>query len=343
MERLSRRDLNRALLARQGLLEPFAEPLPGALDLIAGIQSQYAPSMYVGLWSRVARLERDELTRALEAREVVQATLLRGTIHLTSPGDYWAFTLAVRESRQTWWVRAMRADAPPAGEMERAAERLRAELAGGATLRRTEVEALLGKRIAHGIGHWVDLVRVPPSGTWERRRADLYGLAEDWIGPPDVDGDPVAHLVARYLRAFGPATRKDVASFTGLKLGELKPALEALELRRFAAEEGEELLDVADGLLPGAEVAAPVRFLPTWDAALLVHARRTGVLPERFRPLIFHVRLPQSVPTFLVDGEVAGTWKWVDGEIVLEEFEPLPAAAREAVEAAAVPLAAFHA
>jgi hypothetical protein len=237
----------------------------------------------------------------------------------------------------------MRADAPSAAEIERAAARLRAELAGGATLRRTEIEALLGKRIAHGIGHWVDLVRVPPSGTWERRRADLYGLAEEWIGPPQVAGDPVEHLVARYLRAFGPASRKDVASFTGLKLGDLKPALAALGLRRFAAEDGEELLDVPDGALPGAAAAVPVRFLPTWDAVLLVHARRTGVLPERFRPRIFHVRMPQSVPTFLVDGAVAGTWKWVDGEIVLEEFEPLPAAVREAVEAAAVPLAAFHA
>ena len=98
-----------------------------------------------------------------------------------------------------------------------------------------------------------------------------------------------------------------------------------------------------DGALPGGDVPAPVRFLPTWDAALLVHARRTGVLPERFRPRIFHVRMPQSVPTFVVDGAVAGTWKWVEGEIVLEEFEPLAAEVREAVEAAAMPLAAFHA
>ncbi len=74
-----------------------------------------------------------------------------------------------------------------------------------------------------------------------------------------------------------------------------------------------------------------------------MHARRTGLLPERFRPLCFNVRMPQSVPTFLVDGEVAGTWKWVDGKIVLEEFEVLPAGVREAVEAAAVPLAEFHA
>ena len=344
MPTLSQRDLNRALLARQGLLEPLDLPLPDALDAVCGIQAQYAPSMYVGSWSRMRGLSRADVTGALERREVVQATLLRGTIHLVSPRDYWAFALAIREERRTWWLRATaKQDAPRAAGMERAAETLRAALADGATLRRAEIDALLGKRAAHGIGLWVDMVRVPPSGTWERRRADCFGLAEDWIGPPAVDGDPVEHLVARYLRAFGPASRKDVASFTGLKLGQLKPALEALELERYATEDGEELLDVPGGLLPGGDVPAPVRFLPTWDATLLVHARRTQVLPERFRPLIFNVKMPQSVPTFMVDGAVAGTWKWVDGEIVLDVFEPLASGALDEVRAAAGPLAAFHA
>jgi hypothetical protein len=299
--------------------------------------------MYIGLWSRLHRFARDDLTRALEQRAVVQATLLRVTIHAVSPEDFWAFALATRTARRRWWLRAMRADAPPEAELERAAERLRAALAGGATLRRTEIEALVGKVLTRGVGLWVDLVRVPPAGTWERRRADVFGLAEDWIGPPAVRGDPVEHLVTRYLRAFGPASRNDVASFTGLKLGDLRPALAALELVRYASEDGEELLDVPGGALPGGALAAPVRFLPTWDAALLVHARRTGVLPERFRRLVFHTRNPHSVPTFLVDGEVAGAWKHEDGAIRLDPFEPLPPAAREAVEAEAVPLAGFHA
>ena len=54
---------------------------------------------------------------------------------------------------------------------------------------------------------------MPPSGTWERRRADLFGAAADWLGrraEPTVD-DAMDHLVRRYLEAFGPASRKDVA------------------------------------------------------------------------------------------------------------------------------------
>src|SRR6185312_9153864 len=99
------------------------------------------------------------------------------------------------------WLRATGREAP-----EAAAETVRAALAGGGALRRGEIEALIGKPAAHGVGLWIDLVRVPPSGTWERRRADLYALAEDWIGPPAVARDEaLEHLVRRYLGGFGPA------------------------------------------------------------------------------------------------------------------------------------------
>jgi hypothetical protein len=90
-------------------------------------------------------------------------------------------------------------------------------------------------------------------------------------------------------------------------------------------------------------VPAPVRFLPTFDATLLVHARRTQILPERFRPLIFHTKSPQSAPTFLVDGQVAGTWKHDAGKIRLQPFEPLPRTVRRELEAEALGLAALHA
>jgi hypothetical protein len=86
-----------------------------------------------------------------------------------------------------------------------------------------------------------------------------------------------------------------------------------------------------------------VRFLPTWDAALLVHARRAGILPEEHRPKIFSIKMPQSVPTFLVDGAVAGTWRLQDGRIRLEPFGCLDGATRKALDEEAERLAAFHA
>jgi hypothetical protein len=88
---LTARDLNRALLARQLLLERARLSIPQAMERVGGLQTQYAPSGYVGLWSRVQSFERDALTRALERRTVVQATLMRVTIHMVSAREYWLF------------------------------------------------------------------------------------------------------------------------------------------------------------------------------------------------------------------------------------------------------------
>jgi hypothetical protein len=334
---LTQRQLNRALLARQLLLDRGTMPLPEALEQIAGIQAQYAPSMYVGLWSRLAGFERDQLTRALEERAVVQGTLMRSTIHLVAPGDYWPFAIAVREARRQSWLRAVRDLS--AEQMADAAQAVARRLAADGALPRREMDDLVGKDRARGVGLWHDMVRVPPSGTWERRRADLYGDAAGWLKPEPIElDDAIEHLVRRYLAAFGPATRHDVASFTGLKLGALKPVLE-----RIGPEDlGDGLLDLPDAPRPDPDTPAPVRFLPVWDATLLVHARRTGLLPEDLRPRVFHVRKPHGTPTFLVDGSVAGEWRYQDGHVALEPWTNLDRATRRALDDEAERLATLH-
>jgi hypothetical protein len=309
---LSTRRLNRALLARQLLLERSDLPLPAALEQVAGLQAQYAPSPYVGLWSRLRDFRREQLTRALEERRVVQATLLRVTIHVVSAADYPPFTEAVRAARQQWWARAARSQLGGA-DPEAAAALVRERLAAGPARQAELVKLLTDKGyprvVWNGIGLWVDMVRVPPSGTWERRRADLYGLATDWLGPWKVEeADAVEHLVRRYLAGFRDG-------------------------------QGTELFDLPDAPLPGPGTPAPSRFLSTWDANLLVHARRTQLLPERHRSRIFHVRAPHSFPTFLVDGAVAGTWRHERGRVHLE---PLAPATRRELEDEAERLALFH-
>jgi winged helix DNA-binding protein len=339
---LTARELNRALLARQMLLERASVAIPRALERMGGLQAQYAPSMYFGLWSRVEGFERDALTRALARRSVVQATLMRSTIHLVSARDYWPLALAVAGPRREWWLKVNR-DGLRARDMSAAARRLRPRLAGR-TLRRAEVEELIGKPQAAGVGNWLHLVRAPPSGTWERRRADLYSLAEDWLGPPAVDADDALdHTVRRYLGGFGPATLGEIANWAGVPSPVVAPALERLKLRRFASEDGDELVDLARAPLPDPQTPAPVRLLGTWDAILLAHARRAEVLPERHRERVFHVRMPQSVTTFLVDGAVAGTWRREDGRVTFEAFERLDRATLRALREEGEGMAAFSA
>src|SRR5215208_7275337 len=135
--------------------------------------------------------------------------------------------------------------------------------------------------------------------------------------------------------------RGDVASLAGLRPAEVAPALERMTLRRLRSADGEELLDLPRAPLPDPATPAPVRLLPTWDATLLVHARRTGLLPDMHRPRIFSSRNPHSHPTFLVDGVVAGTWRHEDGRIALQPFGRLDAADRRALAEEAERLAAF--
>jgi Winged helix DNA-binding domain len=336
---LTQRELNRSVLARQLLLERARLSVPRALERMGGLQAQYAPAMYIGLWARVEGFEREALTRALERRSVIQATLMRATIHLVSRGDYWPFAVAIRAPRRRWWERA-HPKRPP--DMPSAAKRLRRFLADGPR-RRKEIEEFLGRERALGVGAYLDLVRVPPSGTWEQRRADLYAAAEDWVGPEDLaPDDGLTLLVRRYLAAFGPAPKVDIADWAGVPVGELSDVLERLKLRRFRDEQGKELLDVPRAPLPDPDIPAPPRFLPVWDATLLVHARRTGILPEEYRPLVFNVKTPHSVNTFLVDGRVAGTWRYDGGKVKLEPLAPLPRNARRELEDEAKRLAAFH-
>ena len=340
---LTARELNRALLARQLLLERTRAPIPRALERMAGLQAQYAPSMYVGLWSRLEGFERDGLTRALERRSVVQATLMRATIHLVSRADYWPLEIGVKRARAEWTMRVA-TYRMPRRQLTAAARTLRRGLDGG-SLHRKEIEELLGKDPARAVGMELDLVRVPPAGTWERRRADLYAAAEDWLGPPPAgltEEQGIELLVRRRLGGFGPATRNEVADWAGLPVALVAPHLERVATRHFRSEDGAQLVDLPRAPLPDPDTPAPVRILPTWDASLLVHARRSAILPEEHRPRIFNTKMPQSIGTFLVDGAVAGTWKLDDGRIRTEPFAKLDAAVRRELEDEAERLSDFH-
>jgi hypothetical protein len=337
---LGPRALNRALLARQLLLERSTLSIPDAVEQVGGLQTQYAPSGYVGLWTRLQAFERDRLTQALVDRSVIQGTLMRTTIHVVSRREFWSYAMGVRRARREAALRVP--GARTEAELLAGADRMRAALADGPRSVKELGDLAAGFVGQHGL--WVDLVRVPPSGTWERRRADRLGLADVWVGPSDVTEDAgLAHLVRAYLRAFGPGSWREIASWAGIGVMEARRGGDGLALARYRDEEGRELVDL-DGLdLPDPDTPAPVRFLPHWDANLLVHARRALVLPEAYRSRVFSTRNPFSVGTYLVDGSVAGAWSLRDGRIELEPFEALSSADQRAVERERDALEAFHA
>ena len=342
---LSARELNRALLARQLLLERSSLSVPRLLEQVGGIQAQYAPSSYIRLWSNLRRFEMADLDRLLEQRKVVQGTLMRSTIHLVSTADYWPIAEGIGPSRQEWWRRTWGKEFSRA-QIDRIAATLDRELTGRVWPRKEMDTLMRDHSTTVWSGAWVALIRVPPSGTWKRRRADLFQRAAEWIGPSTSNPDDgLKLLLRRYLGGFGPARLGDAASWAGVEVARMKAAAERMTLRRFRDEDGRELVDLPRAPLPDASAPAPVRLLPTWDATLLTHCRRARILPEEYRPLVFSIKVPHSVGTILVDGAVAGSWRVEasGGKAALRYavFEPIPAAAEQELREEAAALLRF--
>jgi hypothetical protein len=330
---LTLRELNRATLERQLLLRRRRTTPLAVIERLAGMQAQWPQTPYVGLWTRVEGFRRESLERAIRSGTVLKATVMRGTLHLVTARDYPVFFAALRGMR-TW------ADAEVMALGTRLAPAVRAFFADGPRsfqevldhLEHTQGvhDAMLRRRawwVARTTAH---VLHAPETALWSARPQALYAA----VAEPDEVGVTAARteIVRRYLAAFGPATRADLADWSGMRVSDFAAALEALEpLRRFRDERGRELLDVPRAPLPSADTPAPVRFLPKWDNVLLGFADRTRVLPEEYRKAVI-AKNGDVAQTFLVDGVVAGTWRDANGKIVLELFAPLPRVVRRELE-----------
>ncbi|NBD27068.1 winged helix DNA-binding domain-containing protein [Paenibacillus sp. T1] len=351
---LGRRALNRALLARQLLLERAAISPIAALEHLVGMQSQAPTAPYAGLWSRLARFRTDELSRLMAERETVRIALMRSTIHLVSARD----CQRLRPLLQPVHERALKgnfgrklAGLDPA-ELAAAGRALVEER----PLTFAELGALLRERhwpdreapaLANAVRTYVPLVQVTPRGMWGASAQAAHTSAEAWLADlPSEAESTAAELLLRYLAAFGPASVKDMAAWSGLT--GLRGVVEALRprLRVFRDEGGTELFDAPGAPLPDEHAAAPVRFLAEFDNILLSHADRSRILAEELRPLVFTENgLIRSA--FLVDGFVAGLWRIERAKntarLILTPFAPLQEPDRAALLAEGGELLAFAA
>jgi hypothetical protein len=334
---LTQRELNRATLARQLLLERQALPATGVVERLVGMQAQWPQSPYVGIWTRTRGFRREELERELERGAILKATVMRLTLHLVTRRDYALLRAALSQRNFPWEselaarlapsVRAL-AESGPVTNAEGVAHVEREHGLAGIDARRAWRAARVRAHVLHH----------HETALWQARPEGRYVAVEE---PEEhVPVEARVDVVRRYLAAFGPATRQDLGAWSMLRQSQLRAALELLELRRFRDERGRELLDVADAPLPGPETPAPVRFLPKWDNVLLAYADRTRILPEELRRVVIRAN-GDVAQTFLVDGVVAGRWRLEAGRVVAEPFAALPRPARREVAEEAERLEAF--
>ena len=147
------------------------------------------------------------------------------------------------------------------------------------------------------------LVQLPPAGYWRERRRPNF-VVDPRPLPDPVDAATL--VLARYLAAFGPASRRDVAAWAGVAQRDFAEALSRLATVSHRDERGTELLDLPDQPLPPASTRLPVRLLARWDQALLAYADRERIIPPELQAL----RLTLSGDaTITVDGRVAASWQ----------------------------------
>jgi DNA glycosylase AlkZ-like len=333
---LTVRELNRATLARQLLLEPRQLSPTKTIERLVGMQAQWPPAPYVGIWTRTTSFERAALERELARGAVVKATVMRQTLHLVTPRDYALFRAAMSETNFPWESALARRLAPFVRTLATAgpvttddALRLLADHdLGGLAPRRAF-------RFARAAAH---LVHHHETALWHARPEGRFVAVDEPEIPVPVEAR--AEMLRRYLGAFGPATRKDMSAWSMMHMPEIGRSLELLDLRRFRDEQGRELLDVPRAPLPDAGTPAPVRFLPKWDNVLLAWSDRTRILPEQHRKTVIGMN-GDVAQTFLVDGVVAGMWRVENGRVVARSFGRLSRADRTAVDDEAERLEAF--
>jgi hypothetical protein len=312
------RALNRALLARQGLLARSATPAAEMVERLVGLQAQVPENPYVALWSRLEAFDPQELSGLIADRRAARAQLMRATIHLVTARDCLALhpvTLPVlaRTFRSPWAAGLAGADAAEvaAAGLELLAEQPRT---------RAELAALLAPRwpdadppaLAHAVTFHAALVQVPPRGLWGGKGQARWAPADAWLGA-ELDPCPsIDAVVLRYLAAFGPATTADVRTWSGLTgLREVVQRLRP-ELRAFRDDRGRELLDVDGAPRPDPATPAPPRFLPEYDNLLLSHADRSRVIAGRGPGPPFPAG--RTIGTLLVDGFHRASWKIADDD-----------------------------
>lgn len=317
---MDQRALNRALLARQGLLDRSAVPVLDMVEQLVGMQAQVPENPYLGLWSRLEGFRPETLSGLIAERGAVRAQLMRATIHLVSARDCLALqpiTLPVlaRAFKSPWSARLA---GTPLDKVVAAG----VELLDDEPLTRAQLSARLAPRwpdadplaLAHAVTFNAALVQIPPRGLWGTGGQATWAPTQAWL----VSGlDPASAtdaLVERYLAAFGPATVADLRTWSGLT--RLREVVERIrpELECFRDELGHELLDVPGAPRPDPETPAPPRFLPEYDNVALSHADRSRLFDGR-GPGIPWPKAPSFGP-LLVDGFYRANWKAeVEGDV----------------------------
>jgi winged helix DNA-binding protein len=345
---LDRRALNRALLARQMLLERRRASAVSTIEKLVGMQAQAPNLPYVGLWARLSGFRHEELSRLVESRRTVRISLMRNTIHLVTARDAFALKPLFTPFGERGFIHGSPWGRHMKEEDLRAIRSVGAELMSERPRTVADLARQLGQRfpgrdslaMAYGVRYMVPLVFTTPRGIWQAGGPVALTTFEAWLGRPPGPAIKPERLVTRYLAAFGPASPADMRAWSGLNM---RPAFDRLRptLRAFRDEEGREMFDLPRAPRPDPDEHAPVRLIPDYDNILLAHADRTRIMPAgRHLGMFSSNGVMQGA--VLADGFVRAMWVPRKSTLEISPFvKPLTKVERSAIEAESYQLMKF--
>ena len=305
MRTLTQPELTATLAVRQ-LLDRRRRVKPAeAIRRLTPLQAQHPTAPFIALAARLDRFTRRGLEAAIDERAVVKTTINRLTLHLVAAAEYPAYAQLARQA----WLRKWRKEY---GHLDE--ERLVADLVELFREPRTNPEIREHVNRYDGVRDdhpWaavifartlVPLVQLPPAGFWNDPQRSRFVV--DPRPLPDLP-DAAELVLRRYLAAYGPASRRDIASWAGATQRDLAEGLARIDTVSYRDEAGTELLDLPGERIAPASTALPVRFLGRWEQPLLAYARRDRIIPPEVQPLKLTLSGDQTV---LVDGRVAASW-----------------------------------
>jgi Winged helix DNA-binding domain len=308
----SYRQLNRATLARQLLLDRSDMGIADAVAWLLGLQGQVSEGPYQGLWSRLRDFRHEDLTRLIVDRSLVRATSMRATLHLHTPDDLIGIRQLVQPVVDRMWHAAFNKRFGPNDReiVRKAGVELLNErpMTSGELGKALQEQFPAGEPLAKAVLLQVveTLIQIPPTRIWGSGHSPILTRIENWLPPPYER--PIARetLVLRYLAAYGPASVADMQSWCGMtRLGEVFEALRQ-QLMTFSDETGKELFDLPGAPRPDADTPAPVRLLPLYDNVYLGYDNRRRMLSEATAGRVN--MLQEYKPAILIDGMVAAGW-----------------------------------
>lgn len=294
---------------------------------VGPMQSQAPRAPFAGIAARLPGVENADIAAAFDDHRLIKNSTLRLTVHTVAAGQFAAAEAVAARTRRGPVAAHLKLDPAVVDDLGAETEAYGRDWRDRADLVRHAREWLASRGQAYAAGKvgapqganyvwgWPAVLRRPTDGRWERRTDTSHRSVRSLVPLPRLRPEvALVELVRIHLGAYGPATRRDIAWWSGENLTRVDAAVAALgeQIRRY--DDGH--LDLADAPAGGDGPGGDVRLLPEFDGLVCGYAPagRGRFLDDRHRAATAGTSFDVYHPYVLAGGRIVATWRLLDAD-----------------------------